>query len=264
MIDLFDQQITESLHHSAAHATPRPGSFSDVRRRVRVRRQRHVAAAVLPAVAGMAWLGMRPTTTPSGSAAAPGASDSAPVSSEPAADTAVTDSPAHEPVTTLPIDTVSSAVINTTPSCAITGAEALVPNVAGMPYADAVAALASAGLEPNALREFPPPGENARDADHAVVRQNTAPGTLASCGTIVDVTVAYRPGILYIVQEGDTYESIATSQGITLDQLLGFSGLTVAKLELAGQDSSAPLALGQALRLSNSPATLNTVPTTTA
>jgi len=113
MTDLFDQQITESMHHSAAHASARPGSFSDVRRRVRVRRQRHVAAAVLPAVAGMAWLGMRPTTTPSGWAAAPGASDSVPVSSEPTAETAVTSSTEVTPTTvvgvssTIPADLVA-------------------------------------------------------------------------------------------------------------------------------------------------------------
>ena len=68
---------------------------------------------------------------------------------------------------------------------------------------------------------------------------------------------------LYIVQEGDTYESIAASQGITLEQLLGFNGLCVAELEASSQSLAAPLALGQVLRLSIDPATMNTVPTTT-
>lgn len=190
-----------------------------------------------------------------------GTNDGTPVT--PSAAPIATDHSSAPTTSTVPGDTASSAPANTTPSCAITGAQALVPNVAGMPWVDAAAVLATAGLEPNALRELPPPGETATDDDYAVIRQKTAPGTTTSCGTIVDLTIAYRPGILYIVQEGDTYESIATSQGITLEQLLSFSSLTAAELELAGQDPSAPLALGQALRLSNSPATLNTVPTTT-
>ena len=209
---------------------------------------------VLAGVGGLAAIGTNDGTSVS-PAAAPIATD---------------DSSAPEPVTTAPTtttapgDTASSAVVNTTPSCAITGAQALVPNVAGMPWVDAAAVLATAGLEPNALPELPPPLETP-DADYyVIIRQGTAPGTTTSCGTVVDITVAYRPGILYIVQEGDTYVSIATSQGVTLEQLLGFNGLTVAELELAGQDPSAPLTLGQALRLSNSPATPNTVATTTA
>ncbi len=184
-----------------------------------------------------------------------GNNDDTPVSPA-AAPIATDDSSAPEPVTTAPAtttvpgDTASSAVVNTTPSCAITGAQALVPNVAGMPWVDAAAVLATAGLEPNALPELPPPLETP-DADYyVIIRQATAPGTTTSCGTIVDITVAYRPGILYIVQEGDTYESIATSQGITLEQLLGFNGLSAAELEATGQSPAAPLALGQALRLS--------------
>ena len=209
---------------------------------------------VLAGVGGLVAIGTN-EGTPDSPAAAPIATD---------------DSSAPEPVTTAPTtttaagDTASSTVVNTTPSCAITGAQALVPNVAGMPWVDAAAVLAAAGLEPNALPELPAPVETATDADYyVIIRQETAPGTITSCGTIVDITVAYRTGILYIVQEGDTYESIAASQGITLEQLLGFNGLTVAELELSGQDPSTPLTLGQALRLSNSPATLNTVPTTT-
>ena len=166
------------------------------------------------------------------------------------------------PITTAPIDTDSSAVVNTTPSCAITGAQALVPNVAGMPWLDGAAVLATAGLDSYALPELPPPLETAPDADYYVImRQETAPGTITSCGTIVDITVAYRPGIIYVVQEGDTYESIAASQGITLEQLLGLSGLSVAELEASGQSSTAPLALGQALPLSNRPTTVPPTPT---
>ena len=207
-------------------------------------------AASLVVIAGVAGLVAIGTSdrTPASPAATPIATD---------------DSSAPVPVTTVPGDTASSAVVNTTPSCAITGAQALVPNVAGMPWVDAAAVLATAGLEPNALPELSPPLETP-DADYyVIIRQATAPGTITSCGTVVDITVAYRPGVLYIVQEGDTYESIAASQGITLEQLLGFNGLSVAELEASGQSSSAPLALGHALRLSIDPATLNTVSTTT-
>ena len=97
MTDLFDQQITDGLHRAVdGIAVPR-GSFGDVRRRVRARRSRHAAAAVLPAVAGMVWIGMRPSGEPNPLAA--GAStDSTTGSSEPSPDTAATSS--TEPTTT--------------------------------------------------------------------------------------------------------------------------------------------------------------------
>lgn len=250
----LDHAIRSSLGDiiaAAPHPDDQPMRLVTVDRETPTRRPYLAVAASLVVLAGVGVLVAIGTNDPARSSPA-----AAPVGTD--------DSPATAPATSLPTDTVSSATVDTTPSCAITGAQALVPNVAGMPYADAVAALASAGLEPNALREFPPPGETATDADYAVVRQNAAPGTTTPCGTIVDIVVAYRPGILYIVQEGDTYESIAASQGITLEQLLGFSSLTVADLEASGQSSTAPLTLGQALRLSNSLATLNTVPTTTS
>ncbi len=61
MNDKLDQKITEALHEWADHAPLRP-TFSDVRRRVRRRRQRHVAGAVAPALLGAVWLGTRSTT----------------------------------------------------------------------------------------------------------------------------------------------------------------------------------------------------------
>ncbi len=137
---------------------------------------------------------------------------------------------------------------STNPSCAISGPRVLVPDVAGMPWEDAVAVLAASGLEPLPLPELPPP---ASDPDsYVIVRQNTAPGKGTLCGSVVALTIEYRPGPLYVVQDGDTYESIAASQGITLDELLGFQGLSIADLETSGGDISAPLAVGQALRLS--------------
>ena len=250
----LDRAIRSSLSDiidAAPQPDDQPMRLVPVNTETSTRRPYLAVAASLVVLAGVGGLVAIGTNdgTPGSPAAAPIATDG---------------SSAPEPVTTAPGDTASSAVVNTTPSCAITGAQALVPNVAGMPWVDAAAVLATAGLEPNALPELPPPLETP-DADYyVIIRQGTAPGTTTSCGTVVDITVAYRPGILYIVQEGDTYVSIATSQGVTLEQLLGFNGLTVAELELAGQDPSAPLTLGQALRLSNSPATPNTVATTTA
>lgn len=91
MTDLFDQQITDGLHRAVdGIAVPR-GSFGDVRRRVRARRGRHVAAAVVPAVASMVWIGMRPSSDPNPLVAG-AATDSTTGSSEPAPDTAVTSS----------------------------------------------------------------------------------------------------------------------------------------------------------------------------
>ena len=83
------------------------------------------------------------------------------------------------------------------------------------------------------------------------MNQRTAPGTTTSCGTIIDIVVGYRPGNLYVVRDGDTWESIAASQGITLEELLGFSGLTVAELAANGQSPTTPLTPGQAVRLTS-------------
>ncbi len=149
------------------------------------------------------------------------------------------------------------------PICAGTGAQVLVPNVAGMPYTDAVAALASAGLNANARREFPPGGVTAIDADYAIIRQDTVPGTKTSCGALVTLTAAFRPGPLYIVKEGDTYEWIAASEPTTIEQLLSLNGLTVAELEANGGIALYRLPIGQALRLGNAPASSANSSTTT-
>lgn len=255
----LDNAVRSSLGDIIATAPEpddQPMRLGKVASETPMRRPYVAVAASLVVLAGVGALAAVSTNdaTPVSPAAAPIATDDS-VATE-----AVTTAPT---TTTLPGDTASSAVINTTPSCAITGAQALVPNVAGMPWADAAAVLETAGLEPNALPELPPPLETP-DADYyVIIRQETAPGTITPCGSIVDITVAYRPGILYIVKEGDTYQSIAASQGIMLEQFLGFNGLSVAALETSSQSPAAPLALGQALRLSTDPATLNTVPTTT-
>lgn len=91
MTDLFDQQITDGLHRAVDDIAVPRGSFGDVRRRVRARRSRHVAAAVAPAVAGMVWIGMRPSGDPN-PLGADTSTGSMTGSSEPSPDTAVTSS----------------------------------------------------------------------------------------------------------------------------------------------------------------------------
>jgi hypothetical protein len=246
MTTSLDRAIRSSLSDiiaAAPQSDDQPMRLVTVNNETSTRRPYLAVAASLVVLAGLGGL------------VAIGTNDDTPVSPA-AAPIATDDSAAPEPVTTLPIDTATPVGVDTTVphGCTSPGAQALVPDVAGIPYAAAIAILTSEGLEPNALREVPPPGETATDADYAVVRQNAAPGTRTPCGTIVDITVAYRPGILYVVQEGDTYQSIAVAQGISVEQLLGFSGLTVAELEASGQSPTTPLTLGQALRLSNSPA----------
>ena len=156
--------------------------------------------------------------------------------------------------------TTSPAAVNPTPNCSSANAQSVVPNVAGMSWVDAADALLAAGLASNALPELPGPSD-APDADlYVIIRQATIPGTTAPCGTTVDITVAYQPGTLYVVRDGDTYQSIAASQGITLEQLLGFQGLSVAELEASGRSPSTVLALGQALRLSVCPSSNTSAP----
>lgn len=71
MTDEFDNDLTRSLQQRA-HDVPTDGRhFGDVRRRVRRRRQRHVAMGVLPALAGVAYLGSRPVAEPTEAGSAP-------------------------------------------------------------------------------------------------------------------------------------------------------------------------------------------------
>jgi hypothetical protein len=109
MTDLFDQQITDGLHRTAARIGVPRGSFGDVRRRVRARRGRHLAAAVVPAVAGMAWIGMRPSGDPS-QLSAGATTDSTTGSSDPSPDSAVTSTTTTENTSTLPPDLVDGVL----------------------------------------------------------------------------------------------------------------------------------------------------------
>ncbi|MDP2293032.1 MAG: hypothetical protein Q8M22_17760 [Actinomycetota bacterium] len=71
MTDEFDTDLARSLQQRAAAAPTDGCHFGDVRRRVRRRRQRHVAMGVLPALAGVAYLGSRPVAEPTQTAGAP-------------------------------------------------------------------------------------------------------------------------------------------------------------------------------------------------
>jgi len=69
MNDDLDQNLADSLHRRA-HEAPTDGQhFGDVRRRVRRRRQRHMAMGVAPALIGVGYLATRPIAEPTQSAA---------------------------------------------------------------------------------------------------------------------------------------------------------------------------------------------------
>ncbi len=111
MTDLFDQQITDGLHRAAAGAHATKGSFRDVRRRVRARRARQVAAVSLPAVAGLALVGLRQTPQPNplSPAAAP---DPTIDSGAPAPDITVTPSAVPTVTTSIDSTTIPSELID--------------------------------------------------------------------------------------------------------------------------------------------------------
>jgi hypothetical protein len=70
--DQFDVIVAEGLRGRAAHATVHGRGMGDVRRRLRRRRQRHMAVGLMPAMAGLGWAVTRPVAdtplTPSGDA----------------------------------------------------------------------------------------------------------------------------------------------------------------------------------------------------
>lgn len=148
------------------------------------------------------------------------------------------------------------------PSCGDGGGETVVPNVAGVTFNAAVDQLLAAGLSFEAMREAPPEGETATDDGYAIVGQDTAPGETLSCGAVVRITAAWRPGTLYTIESGDTWESIAAAQGLPVEELLAFNGSSVAELEAAGDTTTSHLEIGRAIRLSIPQPTLDTIPTT--
>ena len=68
MTDDLDQNLADSLHLRAAGAPTDTMHFGDVRRRVRRRRQRHLAMGVAPALVGVGYLATRPVAEPTQSA----------------------------------------------------------------------------------------------------------------------------------------------------------------------------------------------------
>lgn len=68
MNDDLDQNLTDSLHRRAAGAPTDTMHFGDVRRRVRRRRQRHIALGVAPALVGVGYVATRPVAEPTQSA----------------------------------------------------------------------------------------------------------------------------------------------------------------------------------------------------
>ena len=85
--DQFDVIVAEGLRGRAAHATVHGRGMSDVRRRIRRRRQRQMAVGLVPAVAGLGWAVTRPVAdaplTPSGEAGPCGETTSFPPTTAP-------------------------------------------------------------------------------------------------------------------------------------------------------------------------------------
>jgi hypothetical protein len=216
------------------------------------RRLLPAAAAVLVVAAGVTGIALanRDGTSSNGPATAeqPGGAPLTEASSE----------PTSPPTTSVPATSAVPAA-----SCGDGGGETVVPNVAGMTYNAAVDQLLATGLSFEAMREAPPEGGTATDDGYAIVGQDTAPGDTASCGAVVRITAAWRPGMLYTIEPGDTWESMSASQDIPVEDLLAFNGFTVAELEAAGETTATPLDIGRAISLSLRQPTHDTIPTTT-
>ena len=145
------------------------------------------------------------------------------------------------PIVTWSEPSATTSNVTPTASCAEGATEISLPNVAGLSYFDAAAELTRLGVTPQAMLEHTPLGTST-DAD-PVVNQRTPPGANIDCGAIVELVVAFNPGPLHVVQPGDTFASIAAAEGLTIDQLLAFSGL----------ETDAVLKVGLAVRLTAEP-----------
>ncbi len=143
MTEALDQQIAESLHNSAAQAHQRGAGFGDVRRRVRRRRQRHVAAAVVPAMLGTAWLGMR--SAHGGSNEHPAANAGAATGTPSASDLSV-----RTPLDSTPPDTIAptAGVDPSVDSTAVDSASTVPSDQIGT-----FVCLDASGSSPDSLRE---------------------------------------------------------------------------------------------------------------
>jgi LysM repeat protein len=138
--------------------------------------------------------------------------------------------------------------------------ETSVPNVAGMQYDMAIDTLNAAGLGSEVVPSIP----DAASATYGyvVAKQGTIPGATVACGDVVVLTVGDRPKINYTIQSGDTWESIASAQGVPIDDLLDANGLTATTLEATGETITSPLDPGRTITILLPP-TLETAPPTT-
>jgi len=210
MNDLFDQQITDGLHRAVDGVAVPRGSFGDVRRRVRARRSRHVAAAVLPTLAGMAWIGTRSAGEPSPLAAG-AATDSTAGSSDStldtAPDTAVTSS--TEPTTTsinghTPETEVTSSTEPTETTVIGDPTIALADQVArsaavfealGFPAGEIVAQ----GDDKVQLRALDP----SRPDQHFVTLTIGRQGVAADVATVTTYSTSTRDGVTVVTRQND-------------------------------------------------------------
>ncbi len=165
--------------------------------------------------------------------------------------------PATQPSSELPSGAVPSIPTASLPgavndaTCASGGLTAVLPLVVGMSYDDAARTLEQAGFGAEPTFENSPAGT--ANGDDPVVNQLTTghpvPLEPATCGVSIPLTVAFQPGPLHLVQNGETYPSIAEAEGINVDDLLAHNGLTRDELGSQGRTIDSPLMAGQALRL---------------
>ena len=149
------------------------------------------------------------------------------------------------------IPTASLPDPNNDATCASGGLTAVVPLVVGMSYDDAARTLEQAGFGAEPTFENSP-ASTARGDDPVVNQLATGrpvPLEPATCGLSIRLTVAFQPGPLHLVQNGETYPSIAEAEGIDVDDLLAYNGLTRDELGSQGRSIDSPLMAGEALRL---------------
>jgi len=135
--------------------------------------------------------------------------------------------------------------------CSAGGRSAVVPLVVGMSYDEAARALTKIGFDVEASFENSPAGS--ATGNDPVVNQlatgSPVPGGPAPCGALIRLAVALLPGALHVVQTGETYTAIAESEGVDVDDLLTYNGLTREEIASQGRSINSPLMAGEALQL---------------
>lgn len=154
-----------------------------------------------------------------------------------------------EPLASVPTASLPDPMASAT--CATGSPTAVLPLVVGMTFDEATATLEQAGFTTEGLFENSPAGT--ANGDDPVVNQLAtgypAPGEPATCGAAIRLAVALLPGRFQVVQDGDTYPAIAEAEGIDVDELLSFNGLTRDSLASEGRTIDSPLMAGQAVSL---------------